>query len=83
MSSNHILREHKPDVADFVDRWCAKYQRSYDFTNKEDQATFYEGMVELGRHIPMHNGTASLGISVSVQGVSGVQVHVAPLATFG
>lgn len=80
MSDTTILRTKKPAVADFIDQWRAKYQRQYDFTKTEDQADFYEGMLEMARHVATNNNGAGVQVTASTEGVSGVQVAVIALA---
>jgi hypothetical protein len=81
MSDIEILKEKNPSVAEFVESWRRKYQRGYDFSRVEDQAIFYEGMLELGRHIPLHSGTASLSVHANTCGVGQVEVHAHPKMT--
>lgn len=78
MSDLTILRENNPASAEFVEAWRQKYQRSFDFSSTEDQAIFYEGMVELARHIATQTGAARLGVTVSTKAVSEVSVSVTP-----
>lgn len=80
MSDTTILREKKPAVAEFVEQWRSKYQRQYDFSKTEDQANFYEGMLEMARHIATNNAGADLSAQVSTMGVSSVPVMVIPAA---
>jgi hypothetical protein len=70
MSDTTILKEKNPAVAEFVEQWRAKYQKSFNFSNTEDQADFYEGMLEIARHIATNSAGAFLQIQVSNSGVS-------------
>lgn len=72
---SELLRENRPDVAEFVERWKSKYNRSYDLNSMEEQATFYEGVTELAKHIAIDSKTASLEIQLAVDGVVGVKVN--------
>jgi hypothetical protein len=73
-----ILREKNPAMAESIEAWRRKYQRNYDFNDSADQATFYEGMLEFGRHVATNAYGANVSLSVSTQGVSGLSVSVMP-----
>jgi hypothetical protein len=75
-----ILKDRDPAVAEFIEAWRAKYQRGYDFRRVEDQAIFYEGLVELGRHIPLHSGMASIAVRANTHGIGQVDIHAHPKA---
>ena len=70
MSDTTLLHESNPTLADFVDRWRSKYQRSYDLTQTSEQANLYEGLVEMARHVAAGSNVASLNLAVSNTGVS-------------
>jgi len=74
MSDLTILKDRKPAIAEFVERWRFKYQRAYDFSKIEDQAIFYEGLVEMGRHLPLNAQFGQAAVTVNVEGVEGLQV---------
>ena len=78
MSDTTILRQHDQATADFIDRWRAKYRRNYDFSKTEDQPDFYEGMLEMARHIATHNSGAGVLCSASTRGVDLLSVGVVP-----
>lgn len=78
MSDTTILRQNDPATAEFIDRWRAKYRKNYDFSKTEDQADFYEGMLEMARHIATHNSGAAVLCSASTRGVDLLSVGVAP-----
>ena len=78
MSDTTILRENNPETAQFVEAWRAKYQRAYDFTDEVEQANYYEGVVEMARHIATSGGSASLSAEVSTKGVSEVRSLASP-----
>ncbi len=75
MSDLTITKEKNPEVAQFIEHWRSKYQRAYDFSNPEDQATFYEGCLEMARHIATTNWRGSLAVTANTDGVSGVAVQ--------
>lgn len=78
MSELQLLKENKPAIAELVEQWQAKYNRTFDLKDPAEQATFYEGLVELGRHIAAASDSANLNVQVSVQGVSGLKVTAVP-----
>ena len=78
MNDLTVLREKNPAVAESIEAWLRKYQRAYKFADVADQATFYEGMVEMGRHVATNTAGASLEVKVSTEGVSSVEVSATP-----
>lgn len=74
-SDTTILREKKPDVADYIETWRKKYQKSYDFTKSEEQATFYEGVLEMARFIATTNTGATSVVFVNTEGVAEVRLN--------
>ena len=73
MSNTTILKERNPATAEFVEVWRAKYERAFDFTDESEKAIFYEGVVEMARHIATAADTATLGVILSVDGVSSLR----------
>lgn len=76
MSDMDILREKDPQKAEFLDQWMGKYQRHLDLSEPANQATFYEGMLEMARHVAASAGGAMMSIQVSTEGVSRLSVIV-------
>lgn len=74
-----ILREKNPTAAEFVEGWQKKYQGDYDFSLVEDQALFYEGMVEMARYVAKNNSGAGLKVSTSTTGVQSISVNLMPV----
>lgn len=70
MSDLTVLREKNPALAEFVQAWESKYQRAYDLSEVGQQADFYEGVLEMARHIAKTNSGANLRVGVSTTGVS-------------
>lgn len=81
MNDLTVLREKNPAMAESIEAWRRKYQKTYNFADVADQATFYEGMVEMGRHVATNAGGASLEVKVSTEGVSHVEVTATPKAS--
>lgn len=79
MSDTAILREKNPEAADFVERWRSKYQRSFNLQDPADQATFYEGVLEMARHMAFASQTASVNLDVNNNGVSSLRLSAVPL----
>lgn len=71
-----ILTEKNPKLAEFLDRWSNKYNRSYNFSDTSDQAIFYEGVVELARHVASETSGANMSITTNTAGVGSLQVVV-------
>lgn len=73
-----ILREKNPAMAESIEAYRRKYEKTYNFSDVADQATFYEAMVEMGRHVATNAAGASLELKVSTDGVSHVEVTATP-----
>jgi hypothetical protein len=78
MTDTTVLEERNPATAAFVKAWRAKYERTFDFTEESEKATFYEGVVEMARHIATAADTATLGAMLSVDGVSSMRADAVP-----
>jgi len=78
MSDTTILRENKPDYADFIEHWRSKYHRTFNLKDPADQATFYEGILEMARHIAYASQTVSVEVAVNNNGVSALSVGSVP-----
>jgi phosphoglycolate phosphatase-like HAD superfamily hydrolase len=76
---DEILRQRKPEVAQFVERWQSRYQRTFDLKDPGEQATFYEGVLELARHLAAASESATARVSLSVDGVTGLTLAAQPL----
>lgn len=70
MTSLEILKEKNPAVAEFLELWISKYQKNYDLSKPEEQATFYEGMLEIARFIAKNNQSAFLRCTPCSSGLS-------------
>ena len=77
MSDIELLKQTRPDVAEFVERWRKRYAGNYNFEETR-QAEFYEGVVEIARHIAHAAMSASVDIDVSIEGVSSVRITAVP-----
>lgn len=80
MSDMEILKQNRPQVAEVLSQWRAKYERSFDLSNPSEQANFYEAMLELGRHLASTSSSANIQLGVSNMGVDRVSVSVTPEA---
>ena len=78
MSDLEILKQNKPAVAELVEQWRAKYNKTFDLTDPSQQADFYEGLVELGRHMASASVFGTLNAEVSVDGVCGLTITARP-----
>jgi len=80
MSDTEILKQRRPEIAEFIEHWRSKYQKNFDFSDSKEQANFYEAMVELGRHLASTASSASLNVVVSNDGLCHVDVNSTPEA---
>jgi hypothetical protein len=78
MSDLTILKEKNPAVAEFVEAWKKKYARDYDFSKTADQADFYEGVLEMTRHMAVNSVTGRLLVVPTTTGVGKLEVCAAP-----
>lgn len=79
MEDMTILKQRKPNVAQFLESWIARNEkRSFDFSKEEDQADFYEALQDMGRHIAHVSQSATLSSIISVDGVNTLYVNVTP-----
>lgn len=78
MADTELLKQTRPDVAEFVERWKERYASHYDFEDDAQQARFYEGILEIARHIAQASTNATLNVEVSTEGVSGVRITSVP-----
>lgn len=77
MSGFEILRQNKPNVAEFIQHWQSKYQRSFNLSVPEEQANFYEAMLEISRHLANCSSTTTeVSVSVNNEGISGLKISV-------
>lgn len=76
MSDLEILKQNKPDVAKLLERWRSKYERTFDFKDPAEQASFYEAVVEMARHMAVAAETGTAKLTVSNEGVTGLIINV-------
>lgn len=76
---NEILQQKNPSLAELVQRWESKYARSYDLSSVKEQADFYEGVLEMARHMASASRTGSLQLNVGPNGPNGLNLSVTPL----
>ena len=73
-----VLRERNPATAEFVAAWRQKYERTFDLTDDAEKATFYEGVVEMARHIATSADTVTPRAIMSIDGVSCLMADAIP-----
>lgn len=78
MADTELLKQTRPDVAEFVERWTKQYAGNCNFESEAEQAAFYEGVLEIARHIAQASTNATLNVEVSTEGVSGVRITSVP-----
>ena len=75
---NPELIERHPELAQEIEQLQSIFDRVYDFSSHEDQATFAEGMRTLGRHVAVNSVQGRLSIGVGTNGVVSVSVTATP-----
>jgi len=78
--SIEILRNKNASLADLTERWRSRYSRSYDLSSARDQADFYEGVLEMARHMASASSTGRLELNISPDGPSCLTLNVIPLS---
>lgn len=74
-----VLRSRNADIAQYIEQWRNKYEgRSFDFKDDKEQADFYEGVLEMARHIAHTSDRASLTLIPNNNGISSLYVNVTP-----
>jgi len=76
MSDLEILKQDNPDLVQLLERWRSKYERSFDLKDPAEQATFYEGVLEIARHMAVTAETGTAKLTVSNVGVAGLTLSV-------
>lgn len=72
------LKQNDPNAAKFLEEWQNQFEKSYDFSKKDDQVVFVEAINEIAKHIATRNKTATLELSISQHGVVAVVSQTAP-----
>jgi hypothetical protein len=76
MSDLEILKQKKAELAEYLEHWRSRYQRYYNLTEKTEQADFYEGVLEMARHMAVTGGIGHMEIKVTTEGVSVLQISI-------
>jgi hypothetical protein len=77
-NSHELLKEKHPEIYAFVNNWTKKYSKAYDLSQEGDQADFYEGILEMARHIALNSKTAGISLELNVDGVDGLSISCIP-----
>ena len=74
-----ILKQRKPQIAQFLEQWRSKNERrTFDLSSESDQASFYEALQDMGRHIAHMSSKVTISTIISVDGVDTVYLNVVP-----
>lgn len=73
-----ILKDMNPAVAGFIESWKNKYEKKYDFSDTEQQAIFYEGMLELARFVAKSSESAFIRTTLCSSGISEISLGITP-----
>ena len=68
-----------PDVAELVERWNNRYAKSYDLSSVREQADFYEGVLEMAKHMASSSSTGQLSLTLGPSGPNELRLNVVPL----
>jgi|LakMenE18May11ns_1017448.scaffolds.fasta_scaffold9535684_2 hypothetical protein len=77
---DQILKNNKPEVAEFLHLWKNRFERSYDLSDINEQADFYEGISCLARFIAKNSKNGSLKCSPCSLGIEALSVEAEPKA---
>ena len=75
-----VIKNTNPAIAGFVEYWKNKYDRKYDFSKVDQQALFYEGMLELARFVAKNSENANVNSFLGPAGFSEIKISLNPLA---
>jgi len=75
---NPELKENDPALAEVVEQLLDRYDRQFDLTVTEDQATLAEGLHELGHHIATNGQHATVEIAHGPKGLTALNITIAP-----
>lgn len=74
-----VIKNMNPAIAGFIESWKNKYDREYDLSEFDQQALFYEGMLELARFVAKNSQKANLTTTLSSLGFSEIKISLNPL----
>lgn len=73
-----IIKAKNANLGQWLEQWQKRYEKKYNFADSNDQATFYEGMMEMTKHIAHASNGASLSLVLNPEGVTTVYISAAP-----
>jgi hypothetical protein len=73
-----VIKAKNVSLGQWIEHWKRRYEKKYDFSNINDKATFYEGMMEMAKHIAHGSNGASLSLVLNPEGVTTVYVNASP-----
>jgi hypothetical protein len=74
-----VIKNMNPAIAGFIESWKNKYDRKYDFSQVDQQALFYEGMLELARFVAKNSEGADVTSLLNPSGFSEIKISLNPL----
>jgi hypothetical protein len=73
-----VIKAKNPNLGQWIEQWKKRYEKRFNFSNPNDQADFYEAMLEMARHLCHSANGASLSLVLNPEGVTTVYVNSAP-----
>ena len=71
-----IIEKLNPNCSDFIESWNKRYEKEYNFEDLEQQALFYEGVLELARFVAKNNKHALIKSEICPQGFSELKISL-------
>jgi hypothetical protein len=73
-----VIKAKNANLGQWIEQWKKRYEKRYNFSDQNEQATFYEGVLEMAKHIAHASNGASLSIVLNPEGVTTVYVNASP-----
>jgi hypothetical protein len=78
MADIEVIKAKNANLGQWIEQWKKRYEKKYNFSDTNDQATFYEGITEMAKHIAHASNGASLSLVLNPEGVTTVYVSATP-----
>jgi hypothetical protein len=73
-----VIKAKNPSLGQWLEQWKKRYEKKYNFADSNDQATFYEGMTEMAKHLAHSSNGAGVSLVLNPEGVTTVYINAAP-----
>lgn len=77
----NVDKKMNSTFAEFIESWKNKYAKKFDFSKIEEQALFYEGMLEFARFVAKTHEQASVQTLDCPSGLTELKISLNPFAS--